>query len=185
MVQAPKGNPHLTHYGEWNSEKSILTQYKWYLGLPLLESSTASLCKMQNTSIASSHVALQKWVTQLGSPLPEHIWQATWLPIDLTRKTPSSGRSHIVPLQLLGGASRISITRIRRFTAQDVTSICRRICFIAYGNAQSWPYVGIGVALSLPVQHIVNLRQPNCAPPTSWWLKIFPTHGMYRQSSGT
>lgn len=50
------------------------------LGLPILESSTTSLQRMQNTSMASSHVALHKWGTQLGSPLPKHIWQDTWLP---------------------------------------------------------------------------------------------------------
>lgn len=79
VVQAPVGHSTLIHCGPWSLQNTLLTQYQWTSGLPLLKSSTATLRRLQNRTTASSHVAFQKWATTLGTGLPDNIWDDTWL----------------------------------------------------------------------------------------------------------
>lgn len=55
VVQAPRGRSDLIYCGPWNGETTMLAQYKWKSGLPLLNSSTASIRRIQNSTIASPH----------------------------------------------------------------------------------------------------------------------------------
>lgn len=103
---------------------------------PLLNSSTASLRRMQNKSTAASHVSLQKWATQLGIRIPDTIWLDTWIPFRSAKENTFLGRLPTDPSQRLHGASRISHIRTRRPTAPVVISIFVRMCFTAYGNAR-------------------------------------------------
>lgn len=158
VVQAPKGHQQLSHCGEWKPENLLLTQYQWNSGLPLLESSTTTLRCMQNTSVAASHVSLQKWVTQLGTPLPFGTFGKTHGSA-LPRKILSFGKSLSTgQLQHWVGVSRTCPTRTLRCTVPDATSMFGRMWPIAYGSAMFWLPVGGGAIPFLAEQLNVSPR---------------------------
>lgn len=80
IVQAPRGKSQLINCGPWNAESAMLGQYKWISGLPLLNSSTATIRRVQNRMAASTHSALKKWEDTLGHRIPDNIWDDTWQP---------------------------------------------------------------------------------------------------------
>lgn len=64
----------------WKEDNLMLTQYKWKGGPQLTSYSTGTSRHLQNQTQVWNHPAIQKWETQLGVRLPEHIWHNTWLP---------------------------------------------------------------------------------------------------------
>lgn len=70
---APVGNPGLS-----------LDQYCWSEGTQsldpqLVDSSTAQLRRLHVRQAASRHNALNRWEARLGCPIPDDVWELTWL----------------------------------------------------------------------------------------------------------
>lgn len=64
--------------GPWIDDNPM-TQYQWVDGTPLVESSTAQLRSIQVHHAAQPHGALRKWTEELGRPIPDDVWQFTWM----------------------------------------------------------------------------------------------------------
>lgn len=56
----------------------MIRQYVWQDGIPLIHSSTSQLRTMVSRHQSGPHIALNKWTTQLGSPIPSDVWNLTW-----------------------------------------------------------------------------------------------------------
>lgn len=78
MVSSPSNARAKLKLGPWLDDNPI-SQYFWVDGTPLTNSSTAQVRSILVHQAAQPHLALRKWTEQLGRPIPDEVWQYTWM----------------------------------------------------------------------------------------------------------
>lgn len=80
LIRLPTERDHAAcHFGLWNSERNLLTQYMWSDGTPLLNSSTGQIHRIQAQRRHTTHSALDRWSVMLACPIPLEIWSSIWV----------------------------------------------------------------------------------------------------------
>lgn len=79
-VRSPRGTNSRLHWGIWNEDTIMCSQYNWQDGAQLINSSTAQLRLMQARQHLGPHSALEKWSFQIHRQVDEDVWRDTWVP---------------------------------------------------------------------------------------------------------
>lgn len=78
IVGAPGHSRPLVYFGPWQ-DGNLLTQYQWTDGNLMANTSTTQLRMLQVHQGMTRHCSLAKWEIQLQRPIPDDIWEFTWM----------------------------------------------------------------------------------------------------------
>lgn len=79
LVRTPAHSTTRIYLGPWRRDRVLTSQYQWTDGTSLHNSSTSQLRLLQVHIQPGGHGALEKWNVQLGSRIPDSLWEVTWM----------------------------------------------------------------------------------------------------------
>lgn len=170
----------------WWRDRVLITQYCWEDGTMILNSSTSQLRLLQVHALNDRHGALGKWTAQLGRPVPESLWQLTWINY-------RSAAENTFLWQLIyripatnNGVSHTEL--IQRRGVLGARQTLPRTPSTVSGLARHHAAVGTGAHLFYRGSHKVNLgpsdSRSDFVQNKCLSLRVFPTTGRLRNGYG-